>query len=230
MEEFLKDKKKTGICVVTVIVIIVAGFMYCSYGFKELRKNDTETIFIDDGNYEEHESNDVKKTGNKEEGQKESAVNNKIETKEKTITVEIKGEVKKPDVYILKENSIVRDLINEAGGLTENADITNINRAKQLQNHELVYISNKNEAAQNVPIPEAVQNSAASSSSIQTLININCATAEELKTLKGIGDSKAKSIIEYREKNGGFKSIEDIKNVGGIGEKMFENIKDNITV
>lgn len=60
------------------------------------------------------------------------------------------------------------------------------------------------------------------------MVNINSATLEQLKTLNGIGDSKAKNIIEYREKNGGFKSIEDIKNVTGIGEKMFEKIKDKI--
>ena len=64
----------------------------------------------------------------------------------------------------------------------------------------------------------------------ESLVDINTAEVEQLKTLNGIGDSKAKSIIEYREQNGGFKSIEEIKNVTGIGEKMFEKIKDNITV
>lgn len=227
LEDFLKDKKKTGICVVLVIVVIAAGILYCSSGFKELNKNDTETIFIDDGKSDI--SNDSSEESSSDEvSQEKNYSNNKNESKEKNITVEIKGEVKKPDVYILKENSIVKDLIDEAGGLTENADITNINRAKQLQNHELVYISNKNDVSQGtVQAASTPQNSAASNA--QSTVNINSATAEELKTLNGIGDSKAKSIIEYRDKNGGFKSIDDIKNVDGIGEKMFEKIKDSIT-
>ncbi|MDO5518633.1 MAG: ComEA family DNA-binding protein [Clostridium sp.] len=228
LEEFLKDKKKTGIFVVLVIVIIVAGVLYCSSGFKELKKNDTETIFIDDN------SSDISSTESEEinsgEGNKEeSSSNNKSVTKEKNITVEIKGEVRKPDVYVLKENSIVKDLIEEAGGLTENADITNINRAKQLQNHELVYIGNKNDTSESpMQTASAPQNS--NIASAESMVNINSATSEELKTLNGIGDSKAKSIIEYRDKNGGFQNIEDIKNVDGIGEKMFEKIKDSITI
>ena len=124
---------------------------------------------------------------------------------------------------------LFRSLIEEAGGLTENADISNINRAKQLQNHELVYISNKNEEASIQTGKNQVQSSASATQS-NSMININSATADELKSLNGIGDSKANSIIEYREKNGGFKSIDDIKNVDGIGEKMFEKIKDSLTV
>lgn len=227
LEDFLKDKKKTGICVVLVIVIIAAGILYCSSGFKQLNKNDTETIFIDEG------SSDIDNSSSKEShtedvAKEKSSSNDKSEAKEKNITVEIKGEVKKPDVYTLKENSIVKDLIDEAGGLTENADITNINRAKQLQNHELVYIGNKNDESQGT-VQTASTSQNGSASNTQSVVNINSATAEELKTLNGIGDSKAKSIIEYRDKNGGFKSVEDIKNVDGIGEKMFEKIKDSIT-
>ena len=91
----------------------------------------------------------------------------------------------------------------------------------------MIYIADKNEAS-------IAQNSMADPSEhsvmSESLVDINTAEAEQLKTLNGIGDSKAKSIIEYREQNGGFKSIEEIKNVTGIGEKMFEKIKDNITV
>ena len=91
----------------------------------------------------------------------------------------------------------------------------------------MIYIADKNEVG-------IEQNSMADSSGntvvSESLVDINTAEAERLKTLNGIGDSKAKSIIEYREQNGGFKSIEEIKNVTGIGDKMFEKIKDNITV
>lgn len=228
LEDFLKDKKKTGIFVVLIIVIIASGILYCSSGFKELKKNDTETIFIDDEG-KDLSDDSSKESSSKEEGAEKSSSNNKSEAKEKNITVEIKGEVKKPDVYILKDNSIVKDLIDEAGGLTENADITNINRAKQLQNHELVYIGNKNDISQGTLQTITPQNSSTSNTT-QSMININSATSDELKTLNGIGDAKAKSIVEYRDKNGGFKSIEDIKNVDGIGDKMFEKIKDSITI
>lgn len=235
IEEFLKDKKKTGILVVLVIVIIASGILYCSSGFRELRKNDTESIFIEDesesidNNYDEDYEMNKSLEGTESKNSYGSATVSKSKVNEKSITVEIKGEVKKPDVYILKENSIVKDLIEEAGGLTENADISNINRAKQLQNHELVYILNKNEEASIQAGKNQVQSSASATQS-NSMININSATADELKSLNGIGDSKANSIIEYREKNGGFKSIDDIKNVDGIGEKMFEKIKDSLTV
>lgn len=235
IEEFLKDKKKTGILVVLVIVIIASGILYCSSGFRELKKNDTESIFIEDesesidNKYDEDYEMNKSLEGIESKNSYGSAIVSKSKVNEKSITVEIKGEVKKPDVYILKENSIVKDLIEEAGGLTENADISNINRAKQLQNHELVYISNKNEEASIQTGKNQVQSSASATQS-NSMININSATADELKSLDGIGDSKANSIIEYREKNGGFKSIDDIKNVDGIGEKMFEKIKDSLTV
>ncbi|WP_347564398.1 helix-hairpin-helix domain-containing protein [Clostridium sp. SM-530-WT-3G] len=140
----------------------------------------------------------------------------------------MKGEVKNPDVYVLEENSIVKDLIEKAGGLTENADINSINRAKQLQNHELIYIYNKNEES-SINVSENTAQSSINTQ-VNSKVNINSATIEELKTLKGIGESKANSIIEYREKSGAFKSIEDIKNVDGIGEKVFEKIKDSLTV
>ena len=150
--------------------------------------------------------------------------------KDKLITVEIKGEVNKPDVYTLSENSIVKDLIEKADGITENADLSNINRAKKLQDHELVYISNKNEINNNASEGNSNNSKVGNnfSDSGSGKININTATIDELKKINGVGDSKANSIIKYRETNGGFSSIEDLKNVDGIGEKMFEKMKDSI--
>lgn len=205
-EELLKNKKKLGICIVTILLVIFAGIKFFSGGYNELNKNNNEDIFVEE---------------NMEEEKSENA-----ELKDKSIVVEIKGEVKKPDVYSMSEDSIIKDLIESAGGVTEEADLSDINRAKKLQNHELIYIKNKNEQNAIAAFEGTAQINADQSSKV----NINTATAQELKTLKGIGDAKAENIIQYREKNGGFKEISDITNVDGIGESMFEKIKDKIEV
>jgi competence protein ComEA len=225
IQELLKDKKRIGILIILVIVLIAFGILYLKSGFKELKKNNTESIFVEDTENTDTSNNNVKNNS--------ISTNNKgatIPIKDKNIVVEIKGEVKKPDVYTLNENAIIKELIEAAGGLTENADLSNINRAKKLQNHELVYIANKNDITKESRNTNTNSESNTSNSQgiSNTIVNINTATIEQLKTLNGVGDSKAKSIIEYREQNGGFKSKEDIKNVTGIGEKMFERIKEQI--
>ena len=141
-----------------------------------------------------------------------------------TIVVEIKGEVMKPDVYTLSEGSIIKDLIEMAGGLTEEADISNINRAKEINNHDLIIIRNIND----VNIDVEAENNEVNEESDDGKISINDSDISKLKEIPGIGEVKANSIISYREKNNGFKSIEELKNVDGIGEKTFEKIKDNI--
>ena len=117
---------------------------------------------------------------------------------------------------ICKEGSIIKDLIDMAGGVTEEADLSCINRAEELVNHELIIIGNINDETES----SVVQNSSVSSgnstdndSKSSTLININTADLEQLKKITGIGDIKAQSIIDYREANGGFKSLEELKNV-----------------
>lgn len=226
LNQLFKEKKKIGILAILMIVIIICGLNYIRSGFKELKKNDTESIFVDAEIDNDLPKEEDSKSSN---GKKETT----IKLKEKNIVVEIKGEVKKPDVYTLDEESIVKDLIDMAGGLTEEANLSNINRAKKLQNHELIYISNINEAATNGTINSEVSditNITVNQGSSNGKININYATLEQLKELNGIGEAKAKKIIEYREKNGGFKSLEDMKNVDGIGEKMFEKIKEQIEI
>lgn len=223
MHEFFRDKKKVGISAILFIILVFIGITYLKSGFRELKKNDSESIFVDNTeNTETTVDNNISKDSRENNNGKKYSEEAVI--KNKKIVVEIRGEVKKPDVYTLNENSIVKDIIEMAGGLTENADLSNVNRAKKLQDHELVYIATKNESvsiSQNVSQNNTVENKK---------VNINTAALEELKTIKGIGDAKAKSIIEYREKNGGFKKLEDIKNITGIGEKMFEKIKDQIEI
>lgn len=149
------------------------------------------------------------------------------------IFVEIKGEVLNPSVYEIKEGSIVRDLIAMAGGLTDKGDVSNINQARRLVDGECIVVYSSEELkdmeTSNVS-GLIVDNSELSVNPFSSVININTASKEELKQLNGIGDTLAESIISYRESNGGFKTIEEIKNVPRIGEKTFEKFKDKIRV
>ncbi|MBN1037598.1 MULTISPECIES: helix-hairpin-helix domain-containing protein [unclassified Clostridium] len=203
-----KANKKIGIIAILVIMLVVCLFTYIKSGKDKLVKNDNTSIFVEEENQNINEDEKIEKL------------------KDKNIVVEIKGEVKKPDVYELNDESIVKDVIEIAGGLTEEADISNINRAQKLKNHELIYIHNKSEVKDNVSY---AQNTVTTSNN-SGKININCAQLEELKNLNGIGEAKAKRIIEYRENIGAFNSVEDIKNIDGIGEKSFEKLKDQIDV
>jgi competence protein ComEA len=139
------------------------------------------------------------------------------------IVVEIKGEIMNPNIYWLKEESIIEDLISEAGGLRPDADMSKINRAEKLKNHQSINIANKNQAKE-------VATASTTDEKASLIININTASEAELDTLPGIGPSRAKDIISYREEKGGFNAIEDIKNIKGIGEASFEKLKDKITI
>ncbi len=171
----------------------------------------------------------------------------KKEKKEELISVDIKGEINIPGIYSLKESSRIIDVIDKAGGLTENADTTVINLSKKIKDEMVIIIYSK-EQVNNFketkqleeqlqskcisPDEESLQNDACIEETYNNngKININTASKQELMTLPGIGESKAKDIISYREKNGLFKTIEDIKKVSGIGDTLFAQIKENITV
>lgn len=156
--------------------------------------------------------------------------------------VDIKGSVKKPGVYKVKENMIVNDLIKLAGGLSKNAYTKNINLAAKLTDGMVVYVYSKKELTTTTNKVEIITNSpsvqysnetipstSSNSSSQSSLVNINTATKEQLMTVSGIGESKAIAIIDYRKTNK-FNKIEDIMNVSGIGESLFAKIKSYITV
>lgn len=162
------------------------------------------------------------------------------------IWVDIKGYVLKEGVYSFQrsENARVNDLILKAGGLKKEADTSLINLSKKLEDEMTViiysqkevnnYVNMQNTLAQKLEICELkLQNNACINKEVnnnkEDKININTASKEELMKLSGIGESKAKAIIEYRSKNV-FKDIKDILNVDGIGETLFESIKENIRI
>jgi competence protein ComEA len=141
------------------------------------------------------------------------------------INIYVTGAVEKPDVYALPLNSIVKDAIEAAGGATDDADLDRINLATKLADQMQVYVPRTGEAE---PPPVLPDGSAPDTTAAK--ININTASVEELDKLPGIGPAIAKAIIDYRTKSGPFKQIEDINDVKGIGDALFEKIKDQITV
>jgi len=158
-----------------------------------------------------------------------------IEDQKPKIYVDIAGEVKFPGVYEMENGDRVFHLIEKAGGATENADISSINLSKKLTDGEKIIIFAKRNLVDSETTSSSTTQSNASSSvnsptKKSNLININTASQKELEELSGIGPVLAQRIIDYREKNGYFSTIEDIKKVSGIGDKRFEAIKDSITV
>lgn len=142
----------------------------------------------------------------------------------KKITVFISGEVEEQQVVTLPSGSRLNDAIEICGGLKEDADINRVNLALKLED-EGHYIVPK--IGEEIPEEKMSQGSTSSSSG---KININKAGKSELMTITGVGDKTADKIIDYREKNGDFKSIDDIKRIGGIGDKKFDSMKDEIEV
>ena len=164
-----------------------------------------------------------------------------------TCMIDIKGAVNNPGVYMANCTDNVSDVIRLAGGLTDDADTSVTNLAKKVTNEMVIIIYTKEEV-QNSNIVDTVikvvegecicpniQNDGCINDEItdtiggNKLININTATIDELKKIPGIGDAKAKAIVEYRNNFGNFKTIEDIKNVSGIGNNLYEEIKAYIT-
>lgn len=166
-------------------------------------------------NYENLEIEDVSKTEEKVEITK--------------IKVHIAGSVVTEGIIELEEGARVADAIKEAGGTTADANTKKINLAQKLQDGQKIYIPNQNETEEDIMenLGETIEENSINSSS---KVNINTATQTELELLSGIGPSIASKIISYRKENGKFKTIEDIKNIPGIGEAKFNSIQDQITV
>ena len=162
------------------------------------------------------------------------------------VVCDISGAVKHQGVYRLKNGARLEDLIEEAGGLTKDAQLKAINRSQLLKDQDKIYIPGKgdkvgaaqtaNSAAASTPVSSSASSSSSSVSSSTSgaasgdLINLNTATASDLQKLNGIGEKKAEQIIAYRQEKGSFKSIDELKEVSGIGDKTFAAIKDQLTI
>jgi competence protein ComEA len=147
------------------------------------------------------------------------------------IMVDVKGQVARPGVYQSNTGERVIDVIGRAGGLTAQADQTQVNFAEHVEDEMVIYIPGKGEEGSTLPQPTGSSGIASSGTGEkQGKIDINKADEQELQNLPGIGPAKAAAIIEFRNTSGPFKVIEDLKNISGIGDKTFEKLKDLIVV
>ncbi|MBU5466457.1 helix-hairpin-helix domain-containing protein [Virgibacillus sp. MSJ-26] len=184
-----------------ILGIFIVGFLFITREKEEVRTN--EIIPVD--------------LTSEETEEEENFLNEHV-------VVDIKGEINKPGVYELDFGARVEDVIKMADGFTNDAEETAINLAQKLHDEMIIIVPNENDE-------ETGKNQESSSTSGEEVkIRVNYATQEEIENLPGIGPSKAQAIIDYREENGLFQSVEDLLDISGIGEKTLENMRDYIHV
>ncbi len=150
-----------------------------------------------------------------------------------SIIVDVRGAVAKPGLYTLAVGSRVQDALTQAGDVVANAETRNLNLARKLNDGEQIYVPLIGEASATPPPAAPGKGAPPVSAATKTplgKINLNTATLEELDQLPGIGPAIAQRIIDYRNQNGAFKKIDDLKNVRGIGDALFDQIKELVTV
>ena len=143
-----------------------------------------------------------------------------------TLWIYVCGAVNPPGVYELPAGSRVYHAVQAAGGMLANAESRAVNQAEELSDGQQITIPTVEETQEGIPSEESAQTGI----SADGKININTASLEELCTLTGIGETRAQAIMEYREQNGGFHSIEELMNIDGIKEKIFEKLRGEVTV
>ena len=210
------QEKKNIIKIILIVIIVLIIIVYNFFIKKEEFEEFDYSYFIVDG-ANSIENNNL----------------NEIINEKNKIKVYVIGEVKNPGVVEIEEGDRIEDAIILAGGTTENTDLSKINLAYYLEDGQKIVVPSIND---NVEDQEENNNEDLSEdgivgeSSNDSKVNINTASEAELQTLSGIGESLAERIVTYREENGKFKNIEDLKNVSGIGDKKFESLKEYIKV
>lgn len=217
------NKKNEILLIVIVAIVAIISYYFISDRKEEWLNNQEQNLEIK----EEIKTND----------QIENNSNEQQLEKNENIIVHVSGAVNKEGIVELKNNSRIIDAIDKAGGLKDEADITNINLAYIIEDGMKIHIPSKEEKESTIIVESNIDsgtveqsNEIKSNNNKKLKININTATKTDLETLPGIGESTALKIIEYRKEKGKFKLIEDIKQVNGIGENKFNKIKELITV
>lgn len=234
-------KKQILLTIISITTLLIACI---SFFIINSKYNNDEII---------HENNAVYENDNSLSAVIEKESESEIVTTENKIKIDIKGCIKNPGVYEITTGKRVIDVIELAGGLTQNAHTGSLNLSQKLNDEDVIIIYSKEENKTNIKNNQINQSKTSGvitkktetkvtsttksqggtsndNSTLNTIVNINTASKETLMTLNGIGESKAKLIIEYRETNGNFKTTDEIKNVKGIGEAIYEKIKDSITI
>ena len=226
-----RHKKEIILVCLGLVLLLVIGSFFIYKNYTAENKEDKNIVL--------NTKKDIKKDEEEEE--------------EVYYQVDIKGEVINPGIYTVKEGSRVIDVIRLAGDLTEVADTSVLNLSKKVKDEMVIIVYSYDEVenftatkekeeieqeaclSQNgiqndACIKDSTDDTSSSSVVISGKLSLNTATLDELMTLPGIGEAKAQAIIEYREEVGAFQNIEELKEVSGIGDAIFDQIKENITI
>lgn len=223
IEERLEDIVKVLLAIVLFLTLTTIVFVYKGRSEEGVSENEgiAELLLA----RENEENNTDKEIGLTNSA---SAQEGKLEESQKII-IDVKGAVESPGVYEMDSDSRVIDCIEKAGGFLIDAEQKAVNLAQRTEDQMVIYIPMKGEELSG--FEELLPNKTPSdSASENSKVDLNRANKEELKSLNGIGDTKADNIISYRETEGHFQKTEDIKNVSGIGEGTFEKLKEEIQV
>ena len=221
---YYEDNQKT---VRMVALILIVGLSILFFWIRGDTGNVELNVSGDDGTDILDES-DLSEDMYNDDPEEEGAVSS---SKPGIAYVDISGEVKLPGVYKVTSETRLFEVIDMAGGLTDDADSSSLNRAERVQDGQKVVVRAFGESEEGGTDGEAgISGNSESALDDSGKVNINIADLSTLQTIAGIGPSKAQSIIDYREQNGYFTTIEEIMYVSGIGEKTFASIKDQIVV
>lgn len=146
------------------------------------------------------------------------------------VGVDVEGAVASPGLYLVSADARVNDAVAAAGGMTSDADRQRVNLAQKVEDGMQVYVPSREEAPAATGTTTTGAGQASSSGASKGKVNLNTASAEELQTLSGIGPSLSQRIIDYRQANGPFKSVDDLRKVSGIGDTRFKSLKDLVCV
>jgi len=250
MKKFLKNKY---VIFIIIVFLIITCFVINKIAKRYNYVDSNEIVSEEEINHSNDEKDllldkEAEKAGKQEEEENVDDSESVEVGEENEIYVYITGEVAVPGVVVLSENSRIIDAINKAGGTTNKANVSKVNLAYVLKDGMKINIPNDSDLKENSNFEYITMSSGdgkndnvfestsskpiAESNGFNNIktVNINTATQTELETLPGIGPSTALKIINYRNENGKFKSIEDIKNVSGIGDSKFDTLKKYITV
>lgn len=242
-EEYKNKFIFVGVCVLVLLLLLMPKI-------KETFLNDNGMEMQSQSGYDLAQDNNSNTLSTSTQVQSSmSSPVSQVENSKSKIQVDVKGAVKNPGVITVQANQRVDVVIKKAGGIKKDADLNQVNLSHKLADQMLVYIPVKGDETQ-INSPVLVKNdkndtsqvdgeeTASSGTSDEGIdqpdgnekVNINSAPKEKLTELNGIGDKKADQIVAYRQEKGSFKTIEDLKNVSGIGDKIFESLSDQITI